>query len=676
MFITESFKLPREAVEKLARKTVKFGFNGFGEVAYYRTYSRLKEDGSQESWLDTVVRAIEGNFSIRKTHMINNRLHWRDEDWYDFAYDMADFMFDMKFLPPGRGLQMSGTEYLAERGAMALYNCAATEVDRLSHDASWLMDLSMCGVGVGFSTQPQREINLNLPSGDPVRHVVGDSREGWVESVRLLLESYEKGSNPVEFDYSMVRPAGSPIRGFGGTASGPGILQNLHERLNKYCHSYALGYTTQTRLIADVMNAIGACVIAGNLRRSAEIALGSPHDEEFKLLKDFDKYDSNGDITYHGSRMDRIDIGHTSNNSVILRTHEDFLALPDIADRIINNGEPGVFNLVNIQKYGRMFREHPDAATLSNPCGEIPLESKEVCNLVEVFPTKCRNREELFQAMRYATFYASTVALLPTHSEETNRIVSRNRRIGVSISGVADWIEAMGIPDVTRILRDGYRVVREENEHLAREAGVPSSIRVTTIKPSGTISQLAGVSSGMHWPTFRYAIRRIRVGTLTPISDVLIRSGVPHEPDVRDPENTMVFSFPIDQGKTRAAQEVSVWEQASRVAFLQREWADNMVSNTLYFDPETEAKHLPHLLAEFAPVVKTMSLLPHTEKGAYQQMPYEGIDGDEYRRRLVDMPTIDWSQLSGNEVEQVGYCSNDSCEVDFSKLYPNVEIPS
>ncbi len=227
----------------------------------------------------------------------------------------------------------------------------------------------------------------------------------------------------------------------------------------------------------------------------------------------------------------------------------------------------------------------PDRAWLSNPCSETPLEGFELCNLAEVFPTKCKSDEEFYQALKFTTFYASTASLLPSHRPETNAIVACNRRIGVSLSGVADYLEQIGAAQLTRRLREGYRIVREENERLAKEAGIPVSIRVTTIKPLDTVSQLAGVSSGMHFPTFKYAIRRIRVGEDSPIAQVLIDAGISHERDLYS-EHTLVFEFPIDQGKTRKATEVSAWEQFAFLAMLQREWSDNMVSCTVYFDKE------------------------------------------------------------------------------------------
>ena len=644
------FTLNPQTSNALRSRTPEFGFGGFGEATYYRTYSRLKPDGTQEHWADTVIRVVNGVMSVRQHHYRVNHLGWDETYWQAYAAKLAEAMFAMKWLPPGRGLWAMGTEYVYERGGAALNNCGAVDTSELALAADWAMDMLMCGVGVGFNTAWKGE-NVKRPEKSrPVSFIIPDSREGWVASVRLLIESYTKGGAWFAFDYSHIRPEGSPIHGFGGTASGPAPLMELHERITSYLDDYCGGMCDATRCTADIFNAIGACVVAGNVRRSAEIALGSVDDESFLDLKDYGKYPERGGI------------GWMSNNTVVLEKTEDFAKLPLIARRILNNGEPGIMNLINVQKFGRYGKEAEDKAWLANPCAEIPLESFELCNLAEVFPSRCADEEDFYTVLEYATFYASTVALLPTHRSETNAIVVRNRRIGVSLSGVADMLDELGATELTRRLRRGYKIVRTVNRDLAAAAGVPASIRVTTIKPSGTISQLAGVSSGMHFPTFQYAIRRMRVGNGSEICRVLKEAGIPNEPDSYS-ANTTVFEFPIDQGKTRKATSVSAWEQFAFLAMLQREWSDNMVSCTVYFDPKTEGHQVEHMLAQFAPVIKSVSLLPHSETGAYAQMPYEGISREVYKERVAAMPRIDWERFAGSDGIETKFCSNDSCTI-------------
>ncbi|WP_200762298.1 fused protease/ribonucleoside-triphosphate reductase [Nitrosophilus alvini] len=649
MFVKERFKLSKKTVEKLKGKKPNFGFGAFSEATYYRTYSRKKPDGSQEHWVDTIIRVIEGVISIRKNHYIINGLEWDEKKWQEFAHDFAITCFDMKWLPPGRGLWIMGTPYIYERGSAALYNCGAVDTEDLALSADWAMDMLMCGVGVGFNMswdgfakKPDRK--------NPKLYVIDDSREGWVKSVRLLLDSYVSDGPFYRFDYSKIRPAGSPIRGFGGTASGPEPLKELHKRLEAVMDSYIEGKINKTRCIADVFNSIGVCVVAGNVRRSAEIAIGSPHDETFLNLKNYDIF------------PDRKDIGWMSNNTVVFEKTEDFKKLPEIAELVRKNGEPGILNLINVRKYARFGDIEYDRAWLSNPCAEIALESYELCNLAEVFPTRCENEDEFYKALRYATFYASTVSLLPTHRHETNKIVARNRRVGVSISGIADLLDEIGATELTRRLRYGYKIVKDTNKMLAEQAGIPVSIRVTAIKPSGTISILAGTSPGIHFPPFRYAIRRIRVGNNTPICKFLIKAGVPNEPDIYS-ENTTVFEFPIEYKKTRPITSVSAWEQFSLLAMLQREWSDNMVSCTIHFDEEKEGKQVEHMLAMYAPVIKSVSMLPHKRGKVYKQMPFTKITKEEYEKRVKEMPKIDWSKFGGSEGAGEGYCTILACNI-------------
>lgn len=650
MFIEERFQLSPLFKLSLHKKQPTFGFGLLGAVVYFRTYSRLKTNGEQETWADTVIRVVEGVMSIRKDWHVKHNLPWDEEKWQLIAMRMANAIFNFRMLPPGRGLWAMGTEYVFERGAMALQNCGFTDVTVLSRDAAWTMDALMCGVGTGWGVA-NAVFTLQRPAEVPaIVYQVPDDREGWVQSLRLLIESYEKGSPPVVFDYSRVRLAGEPIKGFGGTASGYEPLAKLHDRVRSYLDNHAAGQTSRTRLIADVMNAVGACVVAGNVRRSAEIGLGSPYDSEFLNLKNYEV------------NPDRQDIAWMSNNSIVIADVNDLKSLPDIAELIRSNGEPGVMNLLNIQRYGRYGDEMPDAATGCNPCAEQPLEDKEVCCLVEAFPTRNQTHAEYFESLELAQIYAHTVTLLPTHSAETNAVVARNHRIGESLSGIADWFDTAGATEIVTLMRQGYKYVRETNQRLAKAAGVPESVRVTTVKPSGTISQLAGVSPGMHFPPYTRYIRRIRVGENTPIVPILKQAGIPYETDHYS-DNTLCFEFPVQSRARRSQRDISMWQKGAMVMLLQKHWADNMVSNTVTFDPKTEGHQIEDFLAHYVPFTKTLSLLPDTDEGAYAQMPYEGITKAEFDRRAREINEIDWSTFGGSDGADSRFCGNDSCEI-------------
>lgn len=689
--VLQRFKMNYTDQKSLQKQEPKFGFNGLGEVVFRRTYSR-----DNESWNDVVIRVVEGVMSLRKEHFIRNSLHWDDTEWQPFASGMAKSLFDMEWMPPGRGLWMMGTDFTYTRGSTALNNCGATcTADDLVHSAEWTMDFLMNGVGIGFSTD-WRGTATSPDKSNPQVHVIADSREGWVESLIKLMCSYidspKYGFNSYpKFDYSLIRKAGQSIKGFGGLSSGPDPLKKMHIRIESYLDAFCSGKLEgtaktwkefpgeggtapewrevevdvdkpydHTRLVADIFNAIGACVVAGNVRRSAEICLGDVEDHSFINLKNYEM------------NPERSEIGWMSNNSVVLKgdgDYEDFSYIPEMARRIRDNGEPGMINLYNIQKFARYGKEKPDKANLVNPCGEISLENWELCNLAEVFPPRCANPEAYYNSLRYATFYASTVSLLPTHRPETNAVVARNRRIGVSISGVAQWASGevpstwgiMNYTRMTKFLRDGYKVVKNENVLLAEKAGIPSSIRVTTVKPSGSISLLAGVTAGVHYPVSRYAIRRMRIGADSPLVPILKESKIPNEKDTYS-DNTLVFSFAIDHGNVRPCEEVSPWEQFSLVATMQRCYADNCVSATIYFDKEKDGPDVEKMLAMYIPILKSVSMLPHSGHG-YVQAPYEPITMEKYNDLRIQYSIPDFSKLKGNVPEGSRFCSGDTCEL-------------
>jgi len=666
MFIENSnkYNISSSLKERLRVEKPEFGFNGLGEVVFRRTYSRDNED-----WSDVVIRVMEGVMSIRKNHYAKNGLVWNDKDWDDMVEKMTMSMFKMEWLPPGRGLWMMGTPFIYERGGMSLINCAATTTE---HDfvgaVDWAMDCLMNGVGVGFDTNWRG--NVYRPTKDVIMRIeVEDSREGWVNSVATLIRSFicDDDGKPIqdwfpEFDYSKIRKYGEKINGFGGNSSGPDPLCKLHERIETYFYSFLEKKEdyTHTRLVTDVFNAVGGCVVAGNVRRSAQICLGSAEDDVFMNLKNYEKY------------PERMEVGWLSNNSIIFKDTPSKKALRDMAMRISDNGEPGMMNLVNVQRYGRMGEEREDKdAILTNPCGEISLADKETCNLSEVFPTRCYGPDDFYNALKYATFYSSTVSLLPTHRKETNYIMMKNRRIGVSLSGIAQWAGGLNKPgwgdevnyiSVSKYLEKGYDIVRSENRRLAHEAGVPESIKVTTIKPSGTVSLLAGVTPGIHFPISRYAIRRVRVANTSPIIDTLIKSGINYEEDKYSP-NTKVFDFIIDHGDVRPCEKVSPWEQFALIRMVQQKWSDNSVSATVYFDKQKDSvDELEKMLELYIPELKSVSMLPHSGHG-YEQAPYEPITEEVYNKMCKDV-NMDFSDTKGNVPSGSIYCTGDNCVRD------------
>ena len=654
----EKFKLSGNFIDKYKRKKPPFGFNGLGELVYMRTYSRIKKNGKNERWWETVQRVVEGTYSMQKNHIDSYQLGWNAWQAQKSAQEMYDRIFNMKFLPPGRGLWAMGTAITEEKKLYAaLNNCAFVSTKTLKEDYSkpfcFLMDASMLGVGVGFDVKGAGEIIVKGidKDRDTTTFQIPDTREGWVDSLRLLLESYFHGSQPVEFDYTKIRPEGEPIKGFGGVSSGHEPLEEVHEDIRKVLEKNS-GEPITTTTIVDIMNLIGKCVVAGNVRRTAEIVFGDPHDEEYLDLKNYK-------VNKH-----RETYGWTSNNSVFAELGMDY---SDICKRIVDNGEPGLAWLQNMRHFSRMKNGGDDVdhrVAGGNPCLEQSLESYELCCLVETFPNNHDSYEDYARTLKYAYLYAKTVTLGRTHWSDTNRVMLRNRRIGCSVSGVAQFITKHGMEELRKWLESGYDTIQEWDCMYSDWFAVPKSIKTTSVKPSGTVSLLVGATPGMHYPESRFYIRRIRASKHSELLDPLKRAGYTVEPAFGSEDSTVVVEVPVDVGEgIRTAAELSIWEQFSLAAFLQRHWADNQVSCTATFDSETEVEELPHVLNYFQYRLKGISLLPRHKLGAYKQMPYEAIDEKLYNKKLKKLKPLSFGVIKNEEAEIDKFCNNDSCEI-------------
>ena len=654
----EKFKLSDKFINKYKRKKAPFGFNGLGELVYMRTYSRIKEDGKNEKWWETVQRVVEGTYSMQKNHIESHQLGWNAWQAQKSAQDMYDRIFNMKFLPPGRGLWAMGTPITEEKNLYAaLNNCAFVSTKTLKEDYAkpfcFLMDASMLGVGVGFDTKGAGEIIIKGVNRDRPKdiYMIPDTREGWVESLRLLLESYFHGLPHIEFDYNQIREAGEPIKGFGGVSSGPEPLKDVHEDIRNVLEKNS-GEPITITTIVDIMNLIGKCVVAGNVRRTAEIVFGDPHNEEYLDLKNY-KVNPHREL-----------YGWTSNNSIFAELGMDYT---EVAKRIVDNGEPGLAWLENMRHYSRMKnggddKDHRVAG--GNPCLEQSLESYELCCLVETFPNNHDSLEDYQRTLKYAYLYAKSVTLGKTHWSDTNRVMLRNRRIGCSVSGVAQFITNRGLEELRTWLENGYDTIQDWDCMYSDWFAIPKSIKTTSVKPSGTVSLLAGATPGLHYPESRFYIRRVRLSKHAELIEPLKKAGYKIEEAFGSEDTTMVIEVPVDVGEgIRTAAELSIWEQFSLAAFLQRHWADNQVSCTATFNPETEAEELPYVLNYFQYRLKGISLLPRHDYGAYPQMPYEAIDEKVYKKQTKKLNKLSFGVIKNEEAEIDKFCNNDSCEI-------------
>ena len=652
------FKLSDNFINKWKRKKPPFGFNGLGELVYMRTYSRIKEDGKNERWWETVQRVVEGTYSMQMNHIDSHQLGWNPWQAQKSAQDMYERIFNMKFLPPGRGLWAMGTAITEEKGLYAaLNNCAFVSTKTLKDDYSkpfcFLMDASMLGVGVGFDTKGAGEILVKGVDKDrETTFEIPDTREGWVESLRLLLESYFHGQPKVKFDYSKIRLAGEPIKGFGGVSSGPEPLEEVHGDIRKVLENNSGNPITITTIV-DIMNLIGKCVVAGNVRRTAEIVFGDPDNEEYLDLKNYK-------VNPH-----RDQYGWTSNNSIFAELGMDYT---EVSKRIVDNGEPGLAWLDNMRKYSRMKNggDNKDHRVMGgNPCLEQSLESYELCCLVETFPDNHDDFEDYARTLKYAYLYAKTVTLGRTHWSDTNRVMLRNRRIGCSVSGVAQFITHRGLDELKEWLNNGYDVIQEWDDVYSDWFAIPKSIKTTSVKPSGTVSLLAGSTPGLHYPESRFYIRRIRLSINSELVEPLKKAGYKIEPAFGSEDSTLVVEIPVDVGEgIRTAGDLSIWEQFSLAAFLQRHWADNQVSCTVTFNPETESEEIPNVLNYFQYHLKGISLLPRHDYGAYKQMPYEAIDEKEYNKQMGKLGKLSFGVIKSEEANIEKFCDGDFCDIE------------
>ena len=671
-----SFKLNEDFVAGYKGKKAPFGYtdaagNSVGEITFLRTYSRLKEDGTKETWSDVCERVINGMYSIQKDHCKSQRLPWNDAKAQASAKEAFDRLFNLKWTPPGRGLWVMGTPLVNQhKNSAALQNCAFVSTMEMtkqnpSRPFAFLMEASMLGVGVGFDDKgADKEFTIYSPTqGDT--YVIPDTREGWVESVAALINSYLRADTkaPV-FDYKEIRPAGTPIKTFGGTAAGSEPLEKLHNYIHKLFKDRAGEKLTRTD-IADIGNLIGVCVVSGNVRRSAELLIGRIEDDNFLNLKNSERYPERNSYDPAAPGW-----GWMSNNSVETQVGKDLSA---IVEGIARNGEPGVIWLDVSRKYGRLAdpANNKDWRVAGyNPCAEQSLESYECCTLVETYLNRHDDLDDFKRTLKFAYLYAKSVTLLPTHWEETNAIMQRNRRIGTSMSGVANFADTKGLPVLREWMDEGYKVVKGHDNVYSEWLGIRESIKMTTVKPSGTVSILAGESPGVHWTVGgEYFDRAIRFANSDPMLPLFKMANYRVEPASESPDTTSVVFFPIKSGAKRSEKDVSIFEKMSLAATAQRYWSDNSVSVTVSFDSEKEAEHIGTVLHMYDGQLKTVSFLPQGNF-TYPQMPYTQITSDEYDDATMKLFPIDFSGVyAGMAADAIGeaYCTTDSCEIKLIK---------
>ncbi|MGD2174638.1 MAG: hypothetical protein PVJ27_04475 [Candidatus Brocadiaceae bacterium] len=642
-----TFRLSEGFLEPYRERPVDWGFGALSWVTYKRTYSR---DG--ERWWETCRRVIEGMFTVRRVHCLERGLPWNEQKALSFAREAYDRLWHFKWTPPGRGLWIMGTRFMYERGGAALNNCGFCSTRDIDHDYAapfvWMLGMSMLGVGVGFDTRGKGKLTIGKPERGDEAHAIGDSREGWAGALRRLLTAHVgEETLPREWDYSAIRPRGAKLESFGGRASGPQPLRRMLTDLQELYDGYA-GRKIDARLIVDTMNIIGRCVVAGGIRRSAQIAFGEPDDVQFLDLKtDEDKVN---------------EYRWVSNNSIFAESGMDY---SDVARRTARNGEPGYLWLENARAYGRM-KDPPDwadgAAEGSNPCVEQTLWDRELCCLVETYPAHHDTLEDYRETLRIAYQYAKTVTLVATEDARTNAVMLRNRRIGCSMTGIVQAINRLGYRRFLNWCDQAYDHVRYLDRKYSHWLCVPRSLKMTSVKPSGTVSLLAGATPGVHWAHAPYYIRRLRVTEGHPLVVMCREAGYAVEPDAYA-DNTMVISFPIHiEHLERGKADVPLREKVDLAAQMQRYWSDNQVSCTAEFDPDSEGDQLPDILAAYEDRLKAIVFLPSRGHG-YEQPPYEQINREEYEEIVAGLEPLT-GELRHEEELEARFCEGGVCDIE------------
>ncbi len=720
--------------------------NALGQFVYYRTYSRwLPNEGRRETWKETCRRAVEYNvqLGVRHTEKIGFPV---DYEWHrNEAELLFDNMFNLRQFLSGRTLWVGGAENgVAEKYPLSNFNCSFVNIRSWS-DLGDLFYLLMVGTGVGFKVtkafaaglEPIRTNTTLLHSEyEPVpesaryehsvlrdmengyaKIYVGDSKEGWVESLRIYLEilteSRYEHIHTVKISYNSVRPNGARLNTFGGTASGPEPLREMFEGIDNvlknridpslrdmvhvwddYGHPTEYAYARPIHIL-DIANLIGNNVVVGGVRRTAEIALFDADDYECI----FAKYGINGiwDAEKHAKVIAKtralglekeaqfleslplndpnarpLHHRRMSNNSIAFESKPSREMLNLIFEMMQGEGEPGFVNLEEAR------RRRPNAEGL-NPCAEILLDSYGVCNLTTVNMMAFVEEDEpgydeLLEAQRLSARAGLRMTLAELELPHWNAVQQRDRLLGTSLTGVKDALAACGIKEwqEASLLEELGKAAREEADNYAKKLRVSSPLLVTTVKPEGTLSQVAGgVSSGLHWSHSPYYIRRIRINAADPLARAVIDLRWTVNPEVGTQGGTYeermtnarthVIDFPVASGATRTKEDVSAAEQLDTYFAFQRHYTEHNSSNTITVRPH-EWSEVERIVYEKWNEFTAVSFLA-LDGGTYALAPYEAITKEKYEELAAALKPFDPAVLHRYETDGTSDLDGaDSCE--------------
>ena len=548
---------------------------------------------------------------------------------------------------------------------VAGYNCSAVAIDS-PESFDEVLYVLMCGTGVGFSVEEQFISQLpTVPSEfrlSPEVIVVGDSKQGWAEAFRRLLYLLYQGVEPSSVDYSQVRPAGARLRTFGGRASGPEPLRQLFEFSIRLFKS-AAGRKLTAMECHDLVCMIADIVVVGGVRRSALISLSSLTDPIMRDCK-------SGEWWTHSPHR------ALANNSAVyhFRPTRELFDAEWAALVASGSGERGIFSRYAAQAQAIKNGRRKSADFLTNPCAEILLRSAEFCNLTEAVIRASDTKQEILEKVRIATIMGTFQSTLTNFRHLRSKWLKNSkeeRLLGVSLTGIMDhplMSGQLGDEELAEFLQEARRLAVETNREWAKKLGIEQSTAITTVKPSGTVSQMVDSASGIHPRYSHYYIRTVRGDNKDPLTQYMKEVGVPNEPCVMKPDSITVFSFPVESPQNAVLRNhAGALRQLELYRVYRDNWCEHNVSITVYVRPE-EWNAVGDWVYDNFNYIGGVSFLPHSDH-TYQQAPYQEVDKATYDALARSMPNVNWAGLQafekedGTGVVKEYACTGGSCEI-------------